>query len=156
MIESKGHEWPVTIAQLNGWIHNHFNVLQVSRAYAEFYFPIRVGYEDEQRSTGSTHRVAMLTLGFRGDEEACCKAIAAHLYLQVSREMFLDAAQLLFLRREFTLDKADELCSEDCVRGRLAFWETDKNAKLIASPCFVSQGGLPRLAAMPAGLFERF
>lgn len=149
------NDLPHTVELLNGWINAHFAVLVgPPRAYVEFPFPFVVGFDGEDKKITTVHRIVYLTLGFYGGEEECCTALAAQLYLCTTREYFQDSCTLLFIRRTFTLEKNSET-QEAFVAGRLAFWDTSANKRLLAQPCYKPEGALFNRVEFPAAYFDR-
>jgi hypothetical protein len=149
------NELPETVKALNEWVNAHFTVLTgPQRAFLTFPFHTSVGYEDEQVYATTQHRIIFVSLAFLGSEDKCCRCIAAHLYTTITREAFLDADELLFVRRYFTLEES-AFGDRSYVIGRLGFWDTKKNKDLISRPCFKPEGGLASKAVMPVNWFER-
>lgn len=136
---------PRTADALNGWIAQHFQCFTAPpRAYFELTFPVCVGFDGEKNSTVTIHRVSHLGLELLGREEDCCRSIAASLASLVTRETFLDAVEPLFIRTSFEWRRA-----EKAIFGRLAFWDSQKNRRLLGAECYKVEGALPREAKPP-------
>jgi len=147
---------PTSAVMLNGWIEAHFQAFHgPARSWFELPFPVTIGFEEEQRSCTTQHRVSYITLGFKGPEEECCKAIAEWLYAQISYEEYCDAYTPLFIRRPFVYEKDESFGLVEYVTGRLAFWDNAKNRKLIASPAYKPEGAMIRSVKMPDDMFDR-
>lgn len=140
---------PKNCKDLNAWIRSNFNILETTRAYVMFPFQAYVGVP-----TQFNVRAIMLSLGFEGDEENCCMALAAHIRVCVRREEWQDQAVTLFLRHPFELIKDDFQECRFQVCGRLAFWEADKNEKLASSSALKPQGSWARPWKMPENWFD--
>lgn len=147
------NDLPKNCKDLNAWIRINFNVLETSRAYVMFPFQAYVGAPGG-KPTQFNVRAIMLSLGFEGDEENCCMALAAHIQACISLEEWQDQCVTLFLRRPFEVGKDDFQEGKSYVSGRLAFWEVDKNEKLASSPAMKLEGMLSRPWRMPTGWLD--
>lgn len=148
LITSGYPKLPTTAEDLNSWIRGHFSVCQISRAYIELPFQASVGGPGTEPKE-YIHRAIAITLGFSGAEEDCCQAIAAHLLCCITRESYEDAAEPLFMRTYFTVEKNELSNGKPYVSGRLAFWDLAKYRKLVASTVYRPQGDLYPPAKMP-------
>lgn len=150
-------DYPEKAVDLNAWVKAHFMVFEgPGRSYFELPFPVRVGWAGEEKGTETLHRVSYLSLSFRGTEADCCKAIAAHLYLCVSREIWMDAIEAVFVRTYFTYTDSENFgVMESKVAGRLAFWRQDLNRKLMSQAVFRPEGALASIAQLPPNFWDR-
>lgn len=149
------NDLPEKAVDLNAWIKKNFMVFEgPPKAYLELGFPIHIGFPEEEQGTLTLHRLVYITLGFRGQEDACCKALAAHLYMTVTREDFLDAREPIFIRRWFDY-QTDEVTKEAYLSGRLVFWYPAKNKQLIKSMSFKQEGAIANRPSFPDGFFDR-
>ncbi len=142
---------PTSAAQLNDWIRSHFSILEATRGYVEFTFPVTLGFDNESTRTETIHRVVFIALAYEGRQSEVCAEIASQLEALITKENFIDARELLFVRDWFDYSHNVPENGEPkrwAVYGRLAFWDTRKNKKLMALDCYKPQGALvPKFVA---------
>ena len=132
-------KWPLTVKQLNNWVHENFQVLEgASRAYIEFPYEVTL----MGASVKQMYRVVFITLALNGDEDLCCRQIAEALVDSVSLTDLQDQTALLFLRTEFRKEDTG-------VYGRLAFFEAAQQERLRKTLCVKSEGARARNAIQP-------
>jgi hypothetical protein len=130
---------PRTAEELNAWLAGKFQVLTgVARSFLEFSIPFTIGESDTYNPGYYSHRIMFLSLALVGRQRDCCEQIASEfLALPITREIWLDQTELLFIRQPFICDKEDSVYR---VYGRLAFWRGALNTALRKSYCIKLEG----------------
>jgi len=140
---------PRTAEFLNVWLYQHFQVFTgPARAYFDLSFPVTIGFSGETQQALTHHRVNYLSLAFSGRQEETCKAMASWLRTLISPEEFIDAITPLFIRKDFSWERETKE-EPACLYGRIAFWDSEKNKKLMTLPCYKAQGARPLPVELP-------
>ena len=143
---------PETADDLNAWINVHFQACDgPARAWAEFNFRVWFGGKDDDDAHRHRHRIVFAAICFRGEEDACVKAMALWLRSLITAESYEDGNEPVFIRKRFSYEKDNRE-----LFGRIAFWDPEKQQKLISFPCYKPEGALPRKAQEPDQAFNLY
>lgn len=124
---------PTTAKQLNAWVEGHFHCLHTSsRGY--ILIPTTISVNGETLET--IRHITMITLMLKGFEDVCVTEIGATLANIPTREEFQDATSLLFIRSSFEY-------VDGFLRGRLAFYSSAYNKKLMEQRPYKAEGAIP-------------
>ena len=127
---------PTTAKQLNAWVESRFCCLHTGgRGY--ILIPTTISVNGETLET--VRSIVMITLMLKGFEDVCVKEIGDTLGKIPTREELQDATALLFIRSPFEY-------VDGILRGRLAFYSSAYNKKLMEERAYTVQGA----AALPA------
>lgn len=149
---------PDSVKKLNNWIMQHFQVFEApGRAYFELPFTARIGDPGVEQQVEYRHRVIHRSLGFTGTIPECCRCMAAHLYILISKEDYLDAIVPIFIRHWFEYSMLEDFNKIPIgyLHGRLAFWRSDINNKLLRLDCYKPEGAIANKAILPDIWFAR-
>lgn len=130
---------PRTAEELNVWLSSNFQVVTgPNRSFLEFPIPFKIGDHEHSREEYYLYRIMFVSLALIGRQRDCCEQIAEEiLTLPITKEIWQDQTELLFIRQPFICDKEDSVYR---VYGRIAFWRESLNVVLRKSYCAKLEG----------------
>ena len=121
-----------TAEELNTWLDSTFAVF-IAPARAYFELPFSVALNGDPAVVGF-RRVIHVTLALKGEQDLAAQQIQRAISRHVLREQLQDGVAPIFIRQRFVWNPEVQI-----LRGRIAFWDAELQAKLRTERCCVGE-----------------